>query len=313
MAEGENFNPDEVALPKANTDKDSSVKNSLGWLTRATSRILKGRSKISEMDAETTSVNNHDNRPISKDTKYLTQHLEPIERRDFGWDKGVAPSLVLEYPLADIKYENQGEVKLEAGNIHINYDYQPASMELLSQDDNPAKWRKITNLTIENVSNGARINIFDLLPPEYRIVVRDWHNMFGVSRYDETANVGVSPDLKVIKVGDNIQVPAVLVALFHEIGHVASESTHPEYSWGEEMAKARGAIKTFHQPLSEEMQSKILMSERDAWGFALKTLKPLLEGQSDDAIFTMKRIQDHTHNNSLKKYSDAIRFKQKTA
>lgn len=246
----------------------------------------------------------------SKADNYLRTHLESPSGKDFGWDDHrMRPGAILEKPLGTIKYENSGNVSLTEGAVRVKYSYEPVTstttstsiVNLLDHRGDRQFWRSLKLMVLENAQNGTIIDTHKLLPSGYHIVFRTVTNSYqtNTANYKERA----------ILIGKDLQVPATLISMFHEIGH-ATTYANPNYTFGADMMEAIDAVGTFLQPVSSKMQARIIREERDAWGWALKTMMPVLKGQPNNAVFSKDRILDYIHNVCLKGYCDSIRFKQ---
>lgn len=242
--------------------------------------------------------------------RYIRTHLEPTNRRNFGWEDGAGLLVKLEIPLQRyVDISREGSLQLQAGNIEYAMGYESLAANSTASDSVEAirpnishTFRKLTSLVVRNTSTGQMLDVVSLLPKEYDIIFKTY-----VSDYDPGGETDRKN--KVISMNGNITEPSWLVVLLHEIGHT-NDRFYDTQSF-EEVSSAYGALNRQRGELRPNMQEIILRGERNAWAFALKVLKPLLEGQTASELFTMARVRDYLYTRCLSEYSYQIREKRK--
>lgn len=99
---------------------------------------------------------------------------------------------------------------------------------------------------------------------------------------------------------DDPLTPAGIMSLLHEVGHYQDE-TRPE----EESIKSAGTFFANSNIYPEGSSEKILRTERSAWAFALRNLKPFY----NDLGLTNEIINKEIHDYALRSYSNNVRSK----
>ncbi|OGD67549.1 hypothetical protein A3F08_00775 [Candidatus Berkelbacteria bacterium RIFCSPHIGHO2_12_FULL_36_9] len=146
---------------------------------------------------------------------------------------------------------------------------------------------EITDLTISRPESRDLVNIRDFLSKEFIILCNT--KLEDQKDEKEILSSSASRDLMIL-VGNPTDLDCLLT-LFHEIGHSQQRKGYSEIN--------ERYNKKF--PLNRQEVAKILENERNAWAFALKSLKPFLG--KDDREYALHQ----THNDSLQSHSNSLR------
>lgn len=209
------------------------------------------------------------------------------------------PRLVLYEKMQEVTYAEKGHESINKDNIRLEFSYEPTdSLDRHKLYPNlgaeSLDFKKLTELVITNTESGYVLNIFELLPPEYRVYFNPSEEVEAFIRNtDPSANNAIT---KVIYIFGDLAIPRALVTLLHEIGHCikADDIRASDY--------ARSAIHSKNATTQDG--AGVLSSERSANAFAFRKLHPFITQQG--GVFPRNAVASLMHN-SLHKYSNAIR------
>lgn len=197
----------------------------------------------------------------------------------------------LNTPWVEVEYRDGGKVETARGNLNLAFEYVAVPKDISttftekgrSDDD----YFELINLEIQDVNSGVRRNVQDVLPSDFKVY-------FSLSQKgDETCYVYIEGK-RVVLHGDPAS-PRIFLALFHEIGHIYEQRN--EKTFAPEQYVNRKSVDVTDV-------AKKVHSERDAWAFALKYLRPLLtrtpddQGAllADDALAFAKNVALHSYS-----------------
>lgn len=195
---------------------------------------------------------------------------------------------------------NQVKIRFRQGDVNLNLDKIPTNeaelrrSSLSVKDCNlirflnfePGSFYRLLNFSIENKINKNEIDLDDLVRDQEVYVLKGGQEVEG-SVTNHTNNW--------IKISAEPKTVAALLTLFHEIGHSKDPAE-------------RGSLELRHAVLDSKGEEKIyfdqeiMSSERDAWAYSLKKMKPLLEGIN----ITSEELDAFIHKWLLGSYSDLV-------
>ncbi|MDP3646246.1 MAG: hypothetical protein Q8R25_04110 [bacterium] len=184
------------------------------------------------------------------------QYLDKKRNMESDEDKVAEVERILQEPLSNIAYEREpkGSVSAERGLYKITFDYARSEKETLKIEKEElriATLYEMRGLTFERPDKNLSLNFEELAPGYKFIFCPDVDN---VSSY-------VSIDGKrVVLVGNPASLGSILTVL-HEVGHIHEQALPDRF---DEYAP--------HVELAEKLHS-----ERSAWAYALKKIKPFLD------------------------------------
>jgi len=213
-------------------------------------------------------------------SEYIEKHL----LNEVTGEMGDNASQELSRMIGIIEYQEKGDASIESELLKLNLSYETPDLNpedfgrtiIEKFPEFMNNFKEMTSLKLK--SGDATLNIFDITPKDVRIFFNP---------YIDT-HIGYISGKKIF-IGSDINKPRSILALLHEIGH----SHENEIIFQEE--KNRGI-----EP--QEDLAQLLVSERNAWAFALKKIKPFLNNplfKKDAVSLFMKRC--------LTNYEDKIK------
>lgn len=214
--------------------------------------------------------------------KYRQEPIDPeTQRRIDG----------LHTPWTEVEYQSSGKVEATRSNLNLAFEYVAVPKDISttftekgrSDDD----YFELTNLEIQDLNSGAKRSVQDVLPSDFKVY-------FSLSEKGEETCYVYIEGKRVVLHGDPAS-PRIFLALFHEIGHIYEQRNDktfaPEQYINRKSVDVTDVAKKVH-------------SERDAWAFALKYLRPLLtrtpddQGAllADDALAFAKNVALHSYS-----------------
>lgn len=205
--------------------------------------------------------------------------------------------------------ESVGVFQETLGKTEVLFSYsKPTKQEILQSlyKDNEAK-ESIPTLVLDDIRRVDRLdmkndNAHFSLPSSKRFWPAIYFNVQLVegSGFSHSAN-------SVFLEEDPLSRKGLLI-LFHELGHferstIRSKTEQEEYEAA--LRKSKSLIMSMlpFGKLTEKQAGVILKEERDAWAFALRTLRPF----EQDLDLNLNKALDTIHIHSLQSYSDEIR------
>ena len=198
-------------------------------------------------------------------------------------------------PWGETKYQDNGIVDVEHKNLHLRFEYAAVPHEVSSAFSERGlqehDFFEVSNLTIQDVENDVERKMDEVLPPDFSVY-------FTLSEAGEETCYVVIEDKRIVLFGDPSS-PRILLSLFHEIGHIYEQKNEKKF-----------APEEYQDRKSVDVTSiaKRVHSERDAWAFALKYLRPILtrtkdvDGaiSADDALAFAKNVALHSYSEDAK-------------
>ncbi len=197
----------------------------------------------------------------------------------------------LSTPWAEVEYQDVGEVDVTHRDLRLSFEYRvvpkDASVAFTEKGRQHEIYFELSQLEIEKVEDGdIKRKMQDVLPGDYRVY-------FSLSDKGETCYVNL--DQKRIVLHGDPTSPRIFLALFHEIGHIYENRS--EKVFAPQLFTNRKSVDVID--LAEKVHS-----ERDAWAFAFKYLRPLLARgtvgpsalSSDDALAFAKNVALHSYS-----------------
>lgn len=237
---------------------------------------------------------------MSKES-YLDRNLEKSNMSAEGEANAYTALL---RPFGRVEYKEKDSVDLEDNNFRLTFSYSPLEVNALPGVNqeflkkgllDPKELRILEGLSLINKKNGGTLDLREILPPGYRVIFIPKGN----------APLGGNADVesKTIYVWGDLTKPKNVLNLLHEIGHGFDYERLTE----SDKKDFLGAYKAYggeggRNPDKKTLE-KVLRSERNAWAFALKKIKPLF----DNSSVKKKDILSFIHNNALSNHSAVIR------
>jgi hypothetical protein len=175
----------------------------------------------------------------------------------------------LNTPWVEVEYRTDGKVETTRDNLNLAFEYVAVPKDIStifaekgrSDDD----YFELTNLEIQDVNSGTRRNVRDVLPSDFKVYFSPYQ------KGEETCYVYIEE--KRIVLHGSPASPRIFLALFHEIGHIYEQRN--EKTFAPEQYVNRKSVDV------TDIAKKV-HSERDAWAFAFKYLRPLLTRTTDE-------------------------------
>lgn len=238
---------------------------------------------------------------------YLERHIEEVkdqdvENKDFGEliDKGIFTYLVADYDnQTEIDYEKEGE-KFYSTFTEVPLTSRLEKISQLKDRKKITKSRGEIELIDELISF---YNSKNYIIEKFHLV--KFNNSLDIEQSrDRLPNLRIilNPDSRIdccnsfptgeILVSGDITKIRTIINILHEMGHqLIFESDNPD-------ARERYNVR---ENITEREGAKILENERNAWAFAIKSIKPFLDKESLDCVL------EYCHKYALQGYSDGIR------
>ena len=218
----------------------------------------------------------------------------------------------LNKPIADFEILDQGDITIEKDDLMIKLSYSPVPADLHFEKvkevlDFPKdkqrlvelmrlsskEFRSLDSFILQN--KDLQLDITSLLPEGVRVFFRSLPNESKREKDPKPSGL-FDPTINVVVVRNNLATPLDIIVLMHEIGHANDEVT-PKIL---DFPRPKGPDdKVF---LTQEQMEIRLKSERNAWAFAIKKIKPFLS----DLGITTEDLDMFAHNFALHIYSEEI-------
>ena len=251
------------------------------------------------------------NRKMENSLEYLEKKMEPKESS--GDANFVQVMEKLKKPFQEIDYPEEGEVKIEKGDLEIEIAFQPAK-RFAEQDGKidfklkrvlyePGEWKMIEKFVIRNKKTGGELHLLDILPKDYRII-------WTASSDEESVQTADFENKICLSRGDFSQ-PRIVLGLLHEIGHCVDCENIEEHFDRNQYGRDNVLFDIYRNDPDQKMPAasleRMLRAERNAWSFALRKIKPFF----DEETFDKKDILAYIHGRTLASYSQGMRKKMK--
>jgi hypothetical protein len=112
---------------------------------------------------------------------------------------------------------------------------------------------------------------------------------------------------KAVILARNLTSPRSLLTLFHEVGHAQEYAQMTEREQEEHLRDLRALDR---YAASEEVMSRILRRERNAWSYALAQLRPFLK-RDGSGLIDKRQALSFVHDHALRRYSAFFRGQRK--
>ncbi len=201
----------------------------------------------------------------------------------------------LEVPFGEATYEGESKIEVKKEPFMVTLEYteiRPDNPVLDKTRDTHVVLYRVDELTINRTDVGT-LSISAFVP-------EGWHVYFDPSETEETSYADLHEKMIVLR-RDPLQ-PIGLLTLLHEIGHTYESEMPKEFT--QETFENRN---TFDQT---DLAAK-LQSERDAWAFAFKKIRPFLDASPTNG-FSIQR-QDalvYAKKYALQSYDIWVRSQQ---
>lgn len=184
-------------------------------------------------------------------------------------------------PLGEVDYSDT-KTELNVGDIKISMTHEPVSWLTIDPDKFDSygghedigyigKYYTLHDFTISQQNGEGKVMLREILPDDATI-------LFDPAReIDESTVSGKT----IILHGDPAS-PGGIVTLLHEVGHFINDDES-----NQALLSSHRSLNKEHDDFSSEEAATIIKSERDAWAFALRKLRPLI---TKDGVFTKEKF-----------------------
>jgi hypothetical protein len=188
-----------------------------------------------------------------------------------------------------------------ANGANIRFEWTPAEEKesIRSYEFNAKQsekyWATLTAFTLRSGSEEFRLD--DLAPEGWSVIFRrrPIEQMGGDTRIKE----------KLLMIGSNILSRKGIMELFHEAGHAHILETMTEDQQNQYLKTVIELMAQFRRherPMSSDAVDSVLNTERNAWAFALKHIRPLVDAD----VISKEDLRYFIHHVALKWYSDQM-------
>jgi|GEM_PF-4197396 len=207
----------------------------------------------------------------------------------------------LSKPIGEVKWAESGIIKVENIPFVMEFSYVPISEEIAKsiwQDPrrkniNLDTLREITTWTLTREDNGATLSLSDILPEGYRV-------FFSTVAQDGSSYVVMDESGGTVVLNAEITKPEMIIHLLHEAGHVHEKTDEMRFS---PTNNPDVSSKVYKGDLAVK-----LLSERNAWAYALRRLKPFVDQEPTSGFSIQKNdVLTLANNWALKSYQDSIK------
>lgn len=237
------------------------------------------------------------------DPQYFDKWKEPEKARPDGGlpflDDDFMPEIILSEDAEEISHEDGDKVET------LRYDTIDKNLlsklrDLKAESLNNAKkatWERyfssapivIRDMILSDKRTGEEINLVKLLPQDIKYYVLDNPTLEPLPEDTEGIKEMNSISKGLVTIEGNPFDLSTILSFLHEIGHRDDDKG--------EISTARRRLNRGYY-LNQQEASQILLEERNAWAFALKTLRPFITDKN------RCYIRDYVHKYALKSYSD---------
>lgn len=241
--------------------------------------------------------------------KYLENKIDPEEPRNQEYFEQVINRM--KTPLQKIDYPEEGETRIEKGDLEIEIAFQPAKRFVErngKRDHNLARvlfeagdWKMIEKFILRNKKTGAALDFLSILPKDYRIL---WTS----NDSEEPRQTADFENKMCLSRGDLAQ-PRIIVGLLHEIGHCVDCENIEEFFDRNQYGRDHVLFEIYQDDPDRKMPAasleRMLRAERNAWSFALRKIRSFF----DEENFNKKDIVTYVRERGLASYGKGIRKK----
>ena len=246
-----------------------------------------------------------------ENSKYLQKKLESKILSEDEWK---VLNAKLNKPIETFVFLDQGKIAMEKGDLKFDLSYSsvPADLHFEKREEvwefpkekqyaienmdlSPKEYRKLDNLVLKNKE--STLDVVNLLPKEAHIFFR---SLPYEPKYIGESPGSFDPRINLIILKNNLSTPGGILTLLHEIGHANDKLS----AIRNKFPKKEGPHdKVFLTPEQIEI---FLKTERNAWTFVIKNLKPFIS----DLGLTLEEFNAFVHDYALSTYSEKIKKMQ---
>jgi len=199
-------------------------------------------------------------------------------------------------PIGGVEYKDSGDGALENGPFALEFKYgelekdRPAILAARGMKLNPEQLRELRGLNLSRSDRGRQISLSDIIPSDFRV-------LFAPNSGEKWSDF-VNLKEKMIVLNGDIATPLTLLALLHEAGHIHAAPKKENDNFSPEPNQNRKTINAMDV-------AKKLLNERDAWAYALRTIKPFLDQEKRKSFFIVKEdVLTFAKSECLRSYND---------
>lgn len=253
---------------------------------------------------------------IEESKKYINAKIEPeksLWEEDADELRKDIKELLEEFnsPLVEIDFSLGKNVEAENDEIKSSLAFESVEDYLKANPSQERRlgeinreisfWKIMKKLEYFNKRTGEKLDVMKLLPSDYLLIFRE--DLKGERRQ------GSDFINKYCLISGDPSRPSVILGILHEIGHCDErENIKDDYArrmYGYDNSVLSANIGNPFFKMSARSLKDILKSERNAWSFVLKNVKPLLGlGPMDK-----ESVDKYIHEFALTTYSNEIREK----
>jgi len=207
----------------------------------------------------------------------------------------------LSKPIGRVEYLQSGNIKIENQPFVLEFSYAKISKEVAESFEKHPRYKEpdpdtlfeLTSYRLTRTDKNISLTLDNLIPDNYKVY-------FSPTTQDWSSYVKTSDKNGRIVLSDDVVTPMILLQLLHEAGHV-HEKTDGGKQFTEIDSDNTSTIYT-------KDLAKKLLSERNAWAFALRKIKPFLdEDKSKGFAISKNDTLILAKNWALKSYLDSIK------
>ena len=168
-------------------------------------------------------------------------------------------------------------------------------MDTLNKNELAKQWRTLKSYKFR--SGEDKLDTTEILPDGWKVIFRPSSGYLG--------GAGTDDETKTILVDQDITKPVAILQLSHEAGHaqIMESMTDEERNFVLDTRKEFKEAGREQQEIEGDKIDRVIKDERDAWAFALRTIKPLIKS----GILSLNDVRNFIHDIALKSYSNDVR------
>jgi len=205
---------------------------------------------------------------------YIEKHTGEIVKQNEA-EKSLE---ILSRKIGEVDYQESGSIEIKNQSLFLKLEYDNPPLDVADFNtrilENYPEFMKnfleLKSFKLESfLGKKAVLDLADILPSDYKVF------------FNPKTNVSISYcsiSNKKIFISGDLSSPKNILTLLHEIGHIY-DSTKRETSFSQKQS---------NEEQQEDLAQKLL-SERNSWAFAIKTIKPFLSNEENAGAYFSKK------------------------
>lgn len=186
----------------------------------------------------------------------------------------------LSKPIGKIEYSKSGNIKIENQPFVLEFSYAKVSRGVAEsfekhpryKEPDPDTLLELLSWKLTRTDRNVSLTLDYIIPDNYKIyfspTTQDWSSYVKIG----------DKDTRIVLSGD-ITTPIIILELLHEAGHIHEKTDDPRFI----KTKPEETSTIYTNDLADK-----LLSERNAWAFAIKKIKPFLD-KDESKGFVIKK------------------------